>query len=190
MDRQPCRSLRTVHRPAGGLVEGIGSARAVRRVHFGHPPQESHPDSSRREQVRTLLIVDDARSAHGQRMARVLLPTTHPVWLLPTLRLADELLSTSAEIIAMPLRVRGGSERDRFTAAVSDAVRTLMRRGVLVFVARGAHPNPLADAGHSVFVSNGAPRSASEACVEVAECWAYVARSPLARLLGKEDSNG
>jgi hypothetical protein len=117
-----------------------------------------------------LAIVDDPMSKHGRRIARVLHSETAVTWILPTLRLPDDLRVTSARVVALPLRVRGGHVHDPFTARLMDAVRWLASRGCLVFVARGPHPNPLADAGIAVPPSSEPKRtSASEACVVAAE---------------------
>jgi hypothetical protein len=117
-----------------------------------------------------LAIVDDPASTHGRRMARALHPDTAVTWIPPTLRLPDELRDTSASVIALPLRVRGGHTHDPFTARLMASVRWLGSRGCLVFVARGPHPNPLADAGIAVTATSGPScTSASEACVAAAE---------------------
>jgi hypothetical protein len=130
-----------------------------------------------------LAIVDDPASKHGRRIARVLHPNTAVTWIQPTLSLPDDLRATSASVIALPLRVRGGHRHDPFTARLMGAVRSLAERGCLVFVARGPHPNPLADAGIAVPPSPDPKRtSASEACVVAAErAWLrhYAFRSDL-----------
>lgn len=124
-----------------------------------------------RLQMFSLCLVDDPSSAHGLRVAHVLCPEVAVSWLVPTLSLSEDLLAASAEILALPFRVRGGSARDGFTRQLADAVAKLMRRGVLVFVARGPHPNPIAQAGIAVRATG--LLSASEACVAAAQYHAY-----------------
>jgi hypothetical protein len=59
---------------------------------------------------------------------------------------------------------------DPFTARLIDAIRSLVSRGCMVFVARGPHPNPLSAAGLAVASTSVPTRiSASEACVVAAE---------------------
>lgn len=121
-----------------------------------------------RPQPGTFAIVDDPASRHGVRMARALRRTTAVHWIVPTLQLPADLMAAEARVVALPLRVRGGHRDDRFTATLVDAVRRLRARGCLVFVAQGAHPNPLAEAGIAVSAPAGGP-TASEACVVAAE---------------------
>ena len=102
-------------------------------------------------------------------MARVLRQTTPIVWIPPTLGLPEDLVTTTATVVALPLRVRGGHRDDPFTASLMDALRQLQRRGCQVFVAQGPHPNALTEAGIPVTASGGRYGSASEACVAAAE---------------------
>ena len=126
-------------------------------------------------QLRTMAIVDDPASPHGQRMARILRADTRAWWVPPTLDLPTRLLSVEAEVWALPLRVRGGHSGDAFTSALADAVKCVVRLGRVVFVARGLHPNPVAEAGIAV-VGDSQPsgRTASEACVAAAQLFAFL----------------
>lgn len=130
----------------------------------GHLGPPVHPPCA-------LVVVDDPASRHGLRMARVLQPTTPVIWIPPDLDLPTHVLATRARVITLPLRVRGGySQDDPFTAALVHALWRLRARGCLVYVAQGPHPNPLAEVGIAVRAPpDGSHRSASEACVAVAE---------------------
>jgi len=128
-------------------------------------------DATRTQRELTpLVIADDPASTHGQLIARVLHRTTPVAWIRPSLNLPADLLSIRGPVVAVPLRVRGGNADDPFTATLMEAIRSLRARGCLVFVARGSHPNPLADAGIGVSEGFGSVSlSASEACVAAAE---------------------
>jgi len=128
-------------------------------------------DASRPQRELTpLVITDDPASTHGQLMASVLRQTTPVVWIRPSLNLSIDLLSTPGRVVAVPLRVRGGDADDPFTATLMNALRHLRTRGCLVFVARGLHPNPLADVGIGVPApADSLSLSASQACVAAAE---------------------
>jgi hypothetical protein len=117
-----------------------------------------------------LAIVDDPASPHGARMARALRHASTVDWIVPSLQLPADLLATRAAVIALPLRVRGASRDDRFTAAIVDALERLRARGCLVFVAQGLRPNLLTEAAIAVTAPiDGSSTTASHACVVAAE---------------------
>ena len=119
--------------------------------------------------TRTLASVDDPASLHGQRMAAVLDQATRPIWILPALDLVERLDHVQADVVAMPLRVRGGHLNDPFTRAVAAAIARLRARGCAVFVAQGSHHNPLARVATSIRAPFGIHATASAACVAAAE---------------------
>ena len=119
--------------------------------------------------ARTLAIVDDPASLHGQRMAAVLDLATCPIWILPALDLVERLDHVQADVVAMPLRVRGGHLNDPFTRAVAAAIARLRARRCAVFVAQGSHPNPLARVATPIRAPFGIHTTASAACVAAAE---------------------
>lgn len=118
-----------------------------------------------------LVIIDDRQSPHGRRMARVVAAGTPVTWLLPTLTLPLDIAAMDAAVVvAVPLRVRGGSDGDLFTRDLANALHDLRARGGRVFVAQGRHPSPLAEAGTPVRDTPGPfGLTASSACVSAAE---------------------
>jgi hypothetical protein len=92
-------------------------------------------------------------------------------WIPPSLDLPETLATLDGVgAVAIPLAVRGATPRDRFTRRLMDAIRSLMQRGIPVFVAAGnQRPNLLAEAGIGVAIGM-CPGSAgtSEACVRAA----------------------
>jgi hypothetical protein len=121
-----------------------------------------------------LAIVDRPGSHHGRLMEQCAraggsIPSIR--WIAPSLDLPEE-LDGLAEVsaVALPVGVRDAGSRDRFTRRLSDAIASLMARGIPVYVAAGTRrPNLLAGAGIAVSIADEpSSRSSSEACVRVA----------------------